>query len=183
MSILPFSLPGLWRQAEANTAPAALHRLQYPIEPMPRTTVLYWPLQVEPRVSAYETWTVKQLETSRPQALAGSVKDLVEVAALREMKVLKLRSLSYPLIVITRPGEPRLSEADHDHLWQLFRLPVFEQVRDRDGRLLAWECESRDGFHFSPGEFCESGSPSMRPKECGCELAVARALKEAQQVR
>lgn len=183
MSILPFSLPGLWRQTESPAATAALHRLEYPLDPMPRTAVLGWLLRAELQIPVFETWSVKQLESSRPQALAGSLKDLVEVAALREMRVLKLRSLSYPLVVITRPGEPRLSEADHDRLWRLFRLPVFEQIRDLDGRLLAWECESRDGFHFAPDAPAQMAGRIEWPKQCNCELAVASQLEEAPPVR
>lgn len=183
MSILPFSLPGLWRQTEAPAAAALLHSLEYPLDPMPRTAVLGWRLRSEPQVAVFETWSVKQLESARPQALAGSMKDLIEVAALREIRVLKLRSLSYPLIVITGPGEPRLNEADHDRLWQLFRLPAFEQIRDLDGRLLAWECESRDGFHFAPDAPAQMAGPIEWPKQCNCQLAVARELEEASQVR
>ena len=183
MSILPFSLPGLWRQTAAPPASAASHRLGYPLDPAPRTAVLGWPLMAEAQVAVLEDWTVKQLEAARPEALAASIRDLVEVAALREMRVLKLRSLSYPLVVITRAGEARLSEADHDRLWRLFRLPVFEQIRDSGGRLVAWECESRNGFHFAPGVAAHMGGPWDWPEQCGCESEAADELVEAPQVR
>jgi hypothetical protein len=179
MSILPFSLPGLWRQTDAPPASTASHRFDYPLDPAPRTAVLGWPLTAEPPVIVMERWTVKQLEAARPEALAGSMRDLVEVAALREMRVLKLRSLSYPLVVITRAGEPRLSEADHDRLWRLFRLPVFEQIRDAGGRLVAWECESRDGFHFAADVAAGMGGPWDWPEQCGCGSAVEDAAREA----
>jgi hypothetical protein len=177
MSILPFSLPGLWRQTASSAAPAGLHSLEYPLDPMPRVAVLGWPLRPDPQTPVFETWSVKQLESARPQALAGSLKDLIEVAALREMRVLKLRSLSYPLVVITSPGESRLNEADHDRLWRLFRLPVFEQIRDMHGRLLAWECESRNGFHFAPDAPARMAGHIEWPKQCNCELAGEGALQ------
>ena len=183
MSILPFSLPGLWRQTESFAAPAALYSLEYPLDPMPRVAVLGLSLRSERRVPVFETWTVKQLESARPQALAGSLKDLIEVAALREMRVLKLRSLSYPLIVITRLSEPRLSESDHDRLWRLFRLPVFEQVRDITGRLVAWECESRNGFHVAPDAPARMAGSVEWPEQCNCKPAMAGELEEAPRVR
>ncbi|MBA3973063.1 MAG: hypothetical protein C0504_02460 [Candidatus Solibacter sp.] len=146
---------------------------------MPRVAVLGWPLRPEPQIAVFETWSVKQLESARPRALAGSMKDLIEVAALREMRVLKLRSLSHPLVVFTRLGEPPLSEADHDRLWQLFRLPAFEQVRDRDGRLLAWECESRDGFHFAPDAPARLVALAGNTRPCVCSMAGIGELAEA----
>jgi hypothetical protein len=183
MSILPFSLPGPWRQTVTPVAPAALHRLEYPLHPMPRTAVLGWPLRPDPQTPVFEAWSVKQLESSRPEALAGSLKDLIEVAALREMRVLKLRSLSYPLVVITRSGEPRLAEADHDRLWRFFRLPVFEQIRDENGRLLAWECESRNGFHFAAGSAAGQAAHSGFPKPCTCNVTGAEGLAATPQFR
>lgn len=183
MSILPFSLPGLWRQTDAPPASAASPRLGYPLDPTPRTAVLGWPLMAEPQVTVFEAWTVKRLEAARPEALAGSIRDLVEVAALREMRVLKLRSLSYPLVVITRAGEARLSEADHDRLWRLFRLPVFEQIRDSGGRLVAWECESRNGFHFAPGVAARMGGPWDWPEQCACDSVATVQLEAVPTVR
>lgn len=165
-----FSLPGLRRRAESDFAGASpLHRLHYPLSPMPRTLVLGLALQSEPTVRSLLQWTVKQIEFARPQALAGTLQDLIEVASLRELGILRLRSLSFPLIVITHDDEARLTEGDHERLWRLFRLPALEQVRDRSGRLLAWECEARDGFHLaadaSPGLL--GIAPSRENCACG----------------
>ncbi len=173
--MFPFSLPGLRRRAELDlVGESPLHRLHYPLDPLPRTLVLGQALQMEPNVRSLLHWTVKQIESARPQALAGPLRDLIEVASLRELGILKLRSLSFPLVVITRDGEARLSEADHERLWRLFRLPVFEQVRDRNGRLLAWECEARDGFHLAadaPSALMEL-TPCREHCACGKPMPV-----------
>lgn len=171
--MFPFPLPGLRRRAEFDIAGAApLHRLQYPLDHVPRTLVLGLALQPEPNVRSFPQWTVRQVEFARPQALAGPMRDLIEVASLRELGVLKLRSLSFPLVVVTGDGEARLSEADHDRLWRHFRLPVFEQVRDPDGRLLAWECEARDGFHLASGAPSNLAVFAPRFGNCACGMAV-----------
>ena len=175
--MFPFSLPGLRRRAESDLAGASpLHRLHYPLSPMPRTLVLGQALQSEPNVRSFLRWTVKQIEFARPQALAGPLRDLIEVASLKELGILKLRSLSFPLVVITRDDEARLCEADHERLWRLFRLPAFEQVRDRTGRLLAWECEARDGFHLAAE--APAGLLGITPnrENCACGKTVPAPL-------
>ena len=167
--MFPFSLPGLRRRAEPDLAGAnPLHRLHYPLTPMPRTLVLGQALQPEPNVRSLLQWTVKQIEFARPQALAGTLQDLIEVASLRELGILKLRSLSFPLIVITHDDETRLTESDHERLWRLFRLPALEQVRDRSGRLLAWECEARDGFHLATDPPAELLGIAPSRENCAC---------------
>lgn len=145
-----FTLPGLRRRASVRLANAnALSPLHYPLSPSPRVAVIGADLGSGPFHKSLPQWTVKQLESARPQALAGPMRDIEEVASLRELGILKLKSLSYPLVIFTGEDDERLSEADHDRLWRWFRLPVFEQIRTADGQLLAWECESRDGFHLA----------------------------------
>jgi hypothetical protein len=145
-----FSLPGLRRRAPVAPASVSSHHLlHYPLDPAPRVAVLGLRLAAGPGQCNLPDWTVKQLESARPQALAAPLRDIEEVASLRELGILKLKALSYPLVVFTSETSGRLTEFDHDRLWRWFRLPVFEQVRARDGRLLAWECESRNGFHLA----------------------------------
>jgi hypothetical protein len=145
-----FSLPGLRRRAPIAPAGASSqHLLRYPLDPSPRVAILGLDLAAGPGQCSLPQWTVKQLESARPQALAGPLRDIEEVASLRELGILKLKTLTYPLVVFTSETGDRLTEFDHDRLWRWFRLPVFEQVRAADGRLLAWECESRNGFHIA----------------------------------
>jgi len=143
-------LPRIRRRTSPATPPAVSpHALHYPLEPSPRVAILGLPLAAGPGQRRLTEWTVVQLESARPQALAAPLRDLEEVASLRALGILKLKSLAYPLIVFTSEASGRLSDADHDRLWRWFRLPVFEQVRASDGRLLAWESEDRNGFHLA----------------------------------
>lgn len=161
-----FSLLGLRRRAPVQSSNANPRPpLDYPLSPSPRVAVIGADLGAGPEYSSLPQWTVKQLESARPQALAGPMRDIEEVASLRELGILRLKSLSYPLVIFTSEEDQRLSDADHDRIWRWFRLPVFEQIRAADGRLLAWECESRDGFHLA------SGAPASIQALCGCRVA------------
>lgn len=143
-------LPRIRRRTAINDPSSYPHHsLHYPLDPAPRVAILGLPLAAGPGQRRLKEWTVQQLESARPQALAAPLRDLEEVASLRELGILKLKSLAYPLVVFTGENDSRLSDADHDRLWRWFRLPAFEQVRAADGRLLAWENENRDGFHLA----------------------------------
>ena len=42
-----------------------------------------------------------------------------------------------------------MTDADRECLWWAFRVPVFEQVIGKSGKLLAAECEAHDGLHVA----------------------------------
>lgn len=161
-----FTLPGLRRRTSVRLADANfLPPLHYPLSPSPRVAVVGVDLGSGPFYKSLPQWTVKRLESARPQALAGPMRDIEEVASLRELGILKLKSLAYPLVIFTGEDDQRLSDSDHDRLWRWFRLPAFEQVRAADGRLLAWECESRDGFHLA------ADAPASLHALCTCRVS------------
>jgi hypothetical protein len=89
----------------------------------------------------------KALQRFRPEAIAAWHSDLLLIGQLYRSGTLALPDFNAPFLVFTHPETGPLSEEQHRHLWSLFGLPFFEQVRDSAGRLLAWECEARDGFH------------------------------------
>jgi hypothetical protein len=148
----------------------------YPIAPAPRTAVLVsWfsknrfakdrfskgtfgsrPLRVFadgwcPEAAAFE-----------PAALAGTY------AQLRALDRQSVPSLTHALIVLSRPGEDRLTEEDRDRLWRTFRVPVFEQVIGKSGELLAAECEAHDGLHVdSPRLPIDHEYVDASPCPCG----------------
>ena len=77
-----------------------------------------------------------------PAAVAATYSQLKELASKG------VSSLTHSVIVLWRPGEARLSEADRDTLWAAFRLPIFEQIIGKSGKRLAAECEAHDGLHI-----------------------------------
>jgi hypothetical protein len=86
------------------------------------------------------------------------------------------------VFALNYPGFPFLSETERDQLWQTFQVPVFAVMLDRNGRLLAYECEAQSGLHVgsqSPWSAsvlesapCECGRPGLRLK-----LAAQTVLK------
>ena len=91
----------------------------------------------------------------RAQALAGTFDDLSRAAA----RGAAARRAVYAL---TTEGEP-LSAGERDELWRLFQVPVYA-LRERGGRVEAWECEAQNGLHVAQGGSdgaCACGRPGV----------------------
>jgi|SRR6185437_2395391 len=58
--------------------------------------------------------------------------------------------LKRAIVVFTNFTEAPLSQHYRDFLWKAYGLPIFEQLRDEYGRVIARECEVHDGLHFDP---------------------------------
>jgi hypothetical protein len=100
-----------------------------------------------------------------PAAIGGSLR---QVAALEAVA-----SPTHAVIVISRPGEPRCTEADRDRLWRAFQVPVFEQIVGWAGELLAAECEAHDGLHIESPHLRIDGLP-IDTSLCACGRETPR---------
>ena len=129
----------------------------YPVPPPPRTAILVswfneswflesWfhdsfksnrPLRVFPH-----GWT-EDAAAFRPAAVAGTFEQL------RALSAADAASLTHAVIVLWRAAQLRLSDEDREQLWAAFRVPIFEQVIGKSGKLLAAECEAHDGLQLS----------------------------------
>ncbi len=121
--------------------------LLYPIQPppktaVPKTAVLVPWFRSNGTVRVFARGWTEEAAAFRPCAVAATPEQLEALAASR------IPSLSHAVIALTRPGEPRLSEALRDRFWDAFRVPVFEQIIGEGGELLAAECEAHDGLHI-----------------------------------
>jgi hypothetical protein len=118
---------------------------QYPVPPAPPTAVLVpWfgkGMRWRGTVRVFHEGWGPASAAFAPAAIAGTFE---QICALERIGV---PSLTHALIVLSRPGEARLSEADRERLWRVFHVPVFEQVIGAGGELLAAECEAHDGLH------------------------------------
>ena len=144
---------------EERTA-AALPGLEYPLPGVARVAVIGARYRAQSGVVSFPHWRSSELERWRPQALAGTRAELFSLGQLRERRYLTLDYLVYPLVVFSTLREGPLTAADHDRLWELFGLPVYEQIRDAAGALLARECDARTGYHLLPDE---NGVPKLGP--------------------
>jgi hypothetical protein len=80
--------------------------------------------------------------------------------------------LTHAAIALARPGEALLTNADRDLLWQLFHVPIFEQIIGSEGEVLAAECEAHDGLHVeSPREWI---GYRVEEAPCGCGKTTPR---------
>ena len=138
----------------------------YPVHPAPRTAVLVpWfhessrtnrPL----RIFAHG-WSVEAAAFA-PAAVAGTIEQLNVLA--RE----GIPSLTHSIIILGQPEQLRMTEADRENLWSAFRVPVFEQIIGKSGKLLAAECEAHDGLHIvSPALSLHGESLDESPCPCG----------------
>ena len=102
-----------------------------------------------------------------PQAVA---------ATLPQLEALEGVILTHAVIVLRREWEPRLSDAERDRLWRQFRVPVFEQIIDASGALLAAECEAHSGLHIA-SEKLAVGDHEIDRSPCGCGKGTPRLIR------
>jgi hypothetical protein len=137
---------GLLNRRKVSTSHPAL---DYPLAGAERIAVVGARLRHERRVRSYLHWRTPELEAWRPQALAGHRSELFAIGELRRRHFLPLPDLTFPLLVLSSLSEGPLSSHQHDRLWALYGLPVYEQIRGADETLLGWECDAREGWHLA----------------------------------
>lgn len=175
----------LGRMRESPALPA----LEYPLPTVGRVAVVGTRLGAETDVRSFPHWSTPDLESWKPQALAGRRSELFAMGSLRRQGYLALPELRFPLVVLSSLPEGPISAAQHERLWWLFELPVYEQIRGADDTLLGWECDARNGWHL----VCdENGSPKVTLDElreegwlgaharglCGCGKTCLRLVVE-----
>jgi hypothetical protein len=80
---------------------------------------------------------------------------------------------THALVAFERRGDPLLAMAERASLWRAFRVPVFEQIIEANGELLAAECEAHDGLHIEvPGLSWDGYHTEISP--CGCGRKTPR---------
>ena len=116
-------------------------------------------------------WCAEAAEFA-PAAMAATFEQWSELASRG------IPPLTHSVIVLWRAGQPRLSEADREMLWDAFRVPLFEQVIGKTGELLAAECEAHDGLHVaSPTLPLENESLDDSPCPCGAKTPRIAVLQ------
>ena len=149
-----------------------MEAFEYPIAPVPRTAVLVpWfsnGFSIAPRpIRVFRKGWCPEVASFAPAAIAGTWEQL------RSLLRIPIPSLTHAVIVLWRPGQSRLTEDDRDHLWQAFRVPVFEQVIGRSGELLAAECEAHDGLHLKSSRL-PTDNEYVDASPCACGQRTSR---------
>jgi len=151
--------------------------LVYPIPPAPRTAVLVAGFRSRGRVRVFARGWCDRAREFAPQAVAGTLSQIEELARAGV-------SLSHAVIVLGRPADPRLTDADRERLWDAFHVPAFEQIIGGDCKLLAAECEAHDGLHVESPLFAPDPDQIDRnPCACGRTAPRLSSPEPIEQVR
>ena len=140
----------------------------YPVQPAPRTAILVdWfrpALLTSQPVRMFPQGWGAEAARFQPAAVAATLDQCWKLCGVLTP------SLTHSLIVLERPGGPRLTEVDRDAFWRAFRVPVFEQIIGPSGQLLAGECEAHEGLHIeAPGLRLHDEIVDSTPCPCGRE--------------
>lgn len=164
---------------------AAVRRLEFPLSFSGRIAMLEAGFDPESQAREFAATDLRGLEAFAPQSLVAPIKIALELADQKLRGYPALASLDVALVVLTHAGDPVLDEYHRDLLWRAFGVPVFEQLRDSDGLVIARECEVHDGLHLEAGLHLEDGAPlpgALRCEmisghcECGAETRRLRRL-------
>jgi hypothetical protein len=140
-------------------------RFVYPVPPAPRTAVLSNAFRSRGAIRVFDN--LAGIRAFKPEAVAGTLAQIESLAG--EV------NLTHAVIVFRDESEPRLTAAEHDWLWRVFHVPVFEQIIARDGTLYACECDAHDGLHIESAHF-DTGSRTVDVTPCACGRSTARLV-------
>jgi hypothetical protein len=141
-----------------------LARLTHPLPGKPRIAVLAEGFERSWRVRIFPNGFRNGLARFRPEVVAGSPERLEQLAQARRDGLLSAGP-THALLALVRPNQSLLDEEQRDRLWEVFRVPVFQQIIGFDGELLAWECEAHSGLHtVEDAAIFEACGPHATPK-------------------
>ncbi|QOY89786.1 hypothetical protein [Paludibaculum fermentans] len=166
------ALAGTGQECSSTRLPS----LEYPLDLPPRVAVLGLSVRQQQGIHIFPEWNSQNLNKLRPTTLAGWQQDLEQVGRLCDSGHLALSDLNYPLLVFSTPEQGPLGEVAQAEMWRWSGVPVYEQIRTREGRLVAVECDTRNGFHLAEGSQAEGGDA---PCNCGRGVRWLPALAES----
>jgi len=166
-----------WKRRSSVTAGRARRALQFPIPAPSRIAVLDSGFAMERNTREFAPDDLPAVHQWAPEAIVAPLKTVLTLADQRLRGLADLASLRIALIVLTDiDGEP-LWDDYRELLWRAFQVPVFEQLRGRDGVVLARECEVHDGLHLDPGaRLTPEIEIAVVNDHCECGLETPRLM-------
>jgi len=141
------------RRLSAESSPAregkVVEPLRFPLRSPGRIALLDSAFQTKDGVQKFASSDIVWLRQYAPEAIVCPLAVALWLADQKMRGLLELPSLNTAIIVITSFEDSPLEDHHRDLLWRAFRLPVFEQLRGPDGKVLARECEVHDGLHLA----------------------------------
>ena len=105
----------------------------------------------------------------RPESIAAPFKTLEALAKERPID-----SLRHAIIVLHSARETLLNESQRLDLWDIWGVPVFEQIWS-DTALVAAECEAHDGLHLRK-PMAIAGAVAIVREACPCGETTPRLV-------
>ncbi len=143
----------------------------YPVSPVPRTAVLVdWfrsAVLSSQSIRMFPQGWGAEAAQFEPAAIAATIEQL------RTLCGVPIPSLTHAVIVLERPGTPRLTEANRTLFWHNFRVPLFEQIIGPSGLLLAAECQAHEGLHIE-AQGLQIAQDGIHTKPCPCGRETPR---------
>jgi hypothetical protein len=125
--------------------------LHFPLPVPARLAVMGVEFHMAANMKAFAIGDIAGLLDYAPDALALPSQEALSMADRKLRGSIELPSLRLAILVLSsvdvNDGQ-QFSSSDRDLLWTAFGLPVFEQLRGWNGRVVARECEVHDGLHF-----------------------------------
>ena len=125
----------------------AVETLRFPLPVPARIAIIDAEFHLGTNMQAFGSGDVTRLLDYAPEALVLPL-DYALTLARSKTRLPSVRIAIVVLSSVDLSGSGPLTAHHRDLLWNTFGLPVFEQLRGRDGRVIARECEVHDGMHF-----------------------------------
>ncbi|HYP12506.1 MAG TPA: hypothetical protein VEQ63_01165 [Bryobacteraceae bacterium] len=117
---------------------------RYPLRPLPRIAVFSDTLIVAPPLRRFHDTVLPDLRSAGVDTLAAPAR-MLSNADFRGWRP------SHPIIAFTGVQHGFLFDYLRNRIWVELGVPVFEQLLDVDGRVIATECDAHSGLHLEPG--------------------------------
>ena len=174
----------------------------FPLSGPVRVALLEGGFHADRNIREFTPDDVVWIHSYAPEALVAPLDIALSLADQKTRGLFALPSLRTAIVVLTSLDDSPLADHHRDLLWRAFGVPVFEQLRGWDGRIVAKECEIHDGLHIDESaavfqlhedellatQFAAPGDPIVRartgltgeivtgPCECGAETPRLRGL-------
>jgi hypothetical protein len=149
--------------------------LRFPLPVPSRLALIDADFHLAAHMRAFDSSNVQALVRYAPDAVALPVDAALLLADRKLRGLFELPSLKLAIVVFSSAGLLGALETHHrDLLWKAFGLPVFEQLRGADGRVIARECEVHNGLHIDATDLPAGMAVEIMTEQCDCGLETAR---------
>lgn len=154
-----------------------------PLPFTPRTAVLGQGFRTRKNVQVFSEGLNEAVLAYRPELIAAPAKVLRALARTVRQGVLQIPSLQFALVAFTEMDGAFLVPADRDLLWDVFGVPVYEQLIGPRFETLAAECEAHRGLHVvDPACPTEHVATMLQARVetalCGCGRSGTRLMPQ-----